>query len=415
MSRHVNCPTCGTKLAPGHTSPSARTCTSCHRSNPAGFDYCGFCASPMENTALRAKMSELAKPPGGWPNLTAELVEMRFYLQQGLLDDAYELLSILQRRHPGHPALEELVRRPKPSRRVDTDVLKMVDRVLAESANLVARVPRRAAPKWQAPSSPGPERTQVHTAVPVEDGDAGAKTTAPRKPNGPTRSAPAAAGDDAASTRTRPAAPRGATTSAPAVPRTTRPAELAAAAPAHPSTGSQATRVRPTNATRSASEEGVTAPRPAAPSSDPIAASRAARASTGPRPSNGSAAPTTGPRPTTTASGSGPHVPPIVVPTSAGAREKTQVYGPNDPTPASAPQTGHTIVVDALQPASPFSEAERTAAGERTRGRRRREPVRPAEPAAPVEPEPVAAESAPEPEPRKRRVAFGEHVLNRLR
>jgi dimethylhistidine N-methyltransferase len=36
----------------------------------------------MEDTQMRARMSELAAPPGGWPSLTSELVEVRFYLQQ---------------------------------------------------------------------------------------------------------------------------------------------------------------------------------------------------------------------------------------------------------------------------------------------------------------------------------------------
>ena len=81
MSRSEICPTCGTKLGPTHPRAAMRVCTSCQRSNPEGFSYCGFCASPMENTEMRARMTELAAPPGGWPNITSELVEVRFYLQ----------------------------------------------------------------------------------------------------------------------------------------------------------------------------------------------------------------------------------------------------------------------------------------------------------------------------------------------
>ncbi len=177
MSRTETCPTCGSKLGPNHARPKERVCSACHKGNPEGFSYCGFCASPMETTEHRARILEAAAPPGGWPNLTSELVEVRFYLQQGLMDDAYELLSILQRRYPGHPQLVDLARKPKAATRVDTGVLALVDAVLAESVNLVAKIQRRQAPKWQAPSAPGPDRTQVHTTVPTK-----AETRTPTKP-----------------------------------------------------------------------------------------------------------------------------------------------------------------------------------------------------------------------------------------
>ncbi len=179
MSRPEICPTCGIKLGPTQPRPATRVCTACSRSNPAGFNYCGFCATPMENTEMGARMADLAAPPGGWPSLTSELVEVRFYLQQGLFDDAYELLSIMQKRYPGHPQLNELSRRPKPARRVDTGVLALVDSVLAESANLVAKVPRRAAPRFTAPAQGGSDRTDVHSVVPPDDE---ATTTAARPP-----------------------------------------------------------------------------------------------------------------------------------------------------------------------------------------------------------------------------------------
>ncbi|HET6584487.1 MAG TPA: hypothetical protein VFG69_13590, partial [Nannocystaceae bacterium] len=64
MSRPETCPTCGTKLGPNHPRPKVRVCSACQRSNPASHDYCGFCASPMETTEHRARLIELAAPPG---------------------------------------------------------------------------------------------------------------------------------------------------------------------------------------------------------------------------------------------------------------------------------------------------------------------------------------------------------------
>jgi len=180
MPRQETCPTCGTKLAATHPKTVMRTCNACRKQNPAGFNYCGFCASPMETTELRARIADVAAPPGGWPNLTTELVQVRFYLQQGLLDDAYELISILQRRHPGHPELADFARKVVPLA-ADEQVDALVDSVLADSANLGGRIPRRAAPRWDGPEASDRERTSPNETV------APARSEAPPPPRERTR------------------------------------------------------------------------------------------------------------------------------------------------------------------------------------------------------------------------------------
>jgi len=278
----------------------------------------------METTAHRAHLLEAAAPPGGWPNLTSELVEVRFYLQQGLFDDAYELLTVLQKRYPGHPQLVDLARKPKAATRVDTDVLALVDAVLAESVNLVAKVARRQAPRWHAPSAPGPDRTQVHTTVPVGKAEAKAVKT-PTKPS-----------------------------------KTTSGKHTAT------KTGSQ-------------SKTGRTG------GQKPVAA----KTKTGGQKSAG----TTGRRPIT------PPPP----------RGRTEMYKVGDaPTKlgATPPNTGHTVIVDALQPAAPFEAAEEPTAkrGANAKAGRKRPP----------EPAP-AKDEGDERTSKRRRASFGEHVLNRLR
>lgn len=47
----------------------------------------------------------VAPPPGGWPDLSDDLAEVRFYLDQGLDDDAEAALADLEERHPGHPEI----------------------------------------------------------------------------------------------------------------------------------------------------------------------------------------------------------------------------------------------------------------------------------------------------------------------
>lgn len=371
MSRSEICPTCGTKLVATQPRHATRVCTACSRSNPGGFSYCGFCATPMENTEMGARMADLAAPPGGWPSLTSELVEVRFYLQQGLFDDAYELLSIMQKRHPGHPQLTELARRPKPTRRIDTGVLALVDSVLADSANLVAKVPRRAATPFSAPAQGGAERTDVHSVVDTEE----EQTRAARAPK-PPKTGP--------QSPTRRSGPQ----------RTVAPA----ATPTRATTGSQ-------------------------------------RA----KPNSGAQRTTTGPKPT-------PQAPRVAVPraaapepAAAAPRERTRIYRTVEPPPSTRtatpapvaasraargpavtgetvvsrpPQSGHTVVVEALQSPAPFPAREDETRA--PKGSRKRNGAAPAKP-APAPPEPAAAAAEPEqPEPR-RRARFGEHVLNRLR
>lgn len=343
MSRPETCPTCGTKLGPNHPRPKVRVCSACQHGNPATNNYCGFCASPMETTEHRARLIELAAPPGGWPNLTSELVEVRFYLQQGLFDDAYELLSILQKRHPGHPQLVDLARKPKAARTVDNDVIALVDAVLAESVNLVSKMPRRQAPKWQAPSAPGPDRTQVHTTVPAARGEL--RTTAKAPPAKPTTKPP------------------------------TR------------DTNKQTTTAKPKTAASKTGGQKTT--------STTASQRPAAKTKSGPQKS----ASTTGRRPVA----------------AAPPRGRTELYKVGDApivpgTRPVPPNSGHTVVVDALQPPAPFEPAVEAPVEEAPKRGAKVGRKRPPEERAPRAESETDTESA-----RKRRVSFGEHVLNRLR
>jgi tetratricopeptide (TPR) repeat protein len=45
-------------------------------------------------------------PKGGWPDLSDDLAEIRFFVDQGLDDDAEAAMAELRRRHPGHPDLQ---------------------------------------------------------------------------------------------------------------------------------------------------------------------------------------------------------------------------------------------------------------------------------------------------------------------
>jgi hypothetical protein len=176
MRPEQTCPTCGTKLGPLHEREALRRCNACQRPNPRGFRYCGFCAAPLESAAEQAERVEVAAPPGGWPNLARELVEMRFFLDRGELDEAYELLSILHQRHPGHPALVEFIREPAARRpRPDTHVHQVVDAVLADSSSLSASsLPRRTVPQWNAPVVDDGEegkKTRSHVTVPLGNDD----------------------------------------------------------------------------------------------------------------------------------------------------------------------------------------------------------------------------------------------------
>ncbi len=44
-------------------------------------------------------------PPGGWPDLSDDLAEIRFFLDQGLDEDAEAALADLEGEHPGHPEI----------------------------------------------------------------------------------------------------------------------------------------------------------------------------------------------------------------------------------------------------------------------------------------------------------------------
>jgi hypothetical protein len=306
----------------------------------------------METTEHRARILELAAPPGGWPNLTSELVEVRFYLQQGLMDDAYELLSILQRRHPGHPQLVDIARKPKAATRVDTDVLALVDAVLADSVNLASKMPRRQATKWNAPSTPGPDRTQAHTTV-SSSARAEARTesrtearteskSSAKTPTKPNKAATRESGKHASTGKQKHTAKTG--------------GQKTTAIPQRPSPTSTKTK---SGAQKSA---GITGRRPVA---------------------------------------------------AAPPRGRTELYKVGDaPLQAGAkplpPNSGHTVVVDALQPATPFEPVAEEAPSKRGGKSGRKRP--PEERAPTPEPEASEGESA-----KKRRVSFGEHVLNRLR
>ena len=124
----------------------------------------------MEHTEIRARVAEVAAPPGGWPNLAGDLAEVKFFLKQGQLDEAYDLLSILQRRYPGHPELADFAHSTEATARPDADVENLVDSVLAESSTLGGKLPRRRATPWDAPESEPVERrgrklTTAHEVV----------------------------------------------------------------------------------------------------------------------------------------------------------------------------------------------------------------------------------------------------------
>lgn len=166
MNAKAICPTCETRLTALHDKKLWRTCNACNRTNPKGFPYCGWCASPMENTEMRARLSEVATPPGGWPSLASELVEVRFFIAQGNFADAFELLAILKQRYPLHPQLEDFTKSPH-NIRADTGVQQVVDGVLANSRSLSeTQVPRRAAVRWDAPQAKGtPHSTGSHLPI----------------------------------------------------------------------------------------------------------------------------------------------------------------------------------------------------------------------------------------------------------
>lgn len=332
---------------------------------------------------MRARIAELAAPPGGWPSLTSELVEVRFYLQQGLFDDAYELLSIMQKRYPGHPQLAELSHRPKPARRVDTDTIALVDSVLAESANLVGRMPRRAAPKWKGSAAPpGVEDDDEPTQRP-RAGKSGPHPSA-RTRSGSQRATPepaprarTASGSQRATGKSTGAQPRasGKTGTTGAQPRTgARTGPRAAATTQEPAPPRERTRIyRTAEPPRTVADaRAAEATRVEAARVEAAAKAEAARAEQ--------------------------------VRRTAAQVEAARAAA------ASGPR-GATMAVDALQPPAPWSPPAEEAA---PRGARKRREAAPPPAPAPTAAAPAEAETEPK-EGRRRRASFGEHVLNRLR
>ncbi|HET6583891.1 MAG TPA: hypothetical protein VFG69_10590, partial [Nannocystaceae bacterium] len=129
------------------------------------------------------------------------------------------------------------------------------------------------------------------------------------------------------------------------------------------------------------------------------------------------ATPTTASQRSTAKTKSGPQKPtattgPRTIP-PAPPRGRTELYKVGDaPIDAGAkppsPNSGHTVIVDALQPAAPFQPpVEEPPPSKRGAKAGRKRP--------PVEQAPTAEPDADNESARKRRVAFGEHVLNRLR
>jgi pilus assembly protein FimV len=62
--------------------------------------------APEPAAGVPARAAAAAKPAASWPDLSDDLAEIRFFVDQGLDDDAEAALAELRRRHPGHPELE---------------------------------------------------------------------------------------------------------------------------------------------------------------------------------------------------------------------------------------------------------------------------------------------------------------------
>ena len=60
-------------------------------------------AAEPEAPAAVAQAPAAAEPDGGWPDISDDLAEVRFYLDQGLDEDADAALDDLAERYPGHP------------------------------------------------------------------------------------------------------------------------------------------------------------------------------------------------------------------------------------------------------------------------------------------------------------------------
>ncbi len=448
MKPQDHCPTCGSSLGALHDKNVLHRCSSCNQPNPRGFYYCGFCAAPMETSAHRAELADVAAPPGGWPSLSRELVEVRFYIDRGELDEAYELLAILRERHPGHPALVEFARRaggPRP----DTQVHRVVDSVLADSSALNSAMPRRAVPQWNAPAagegkSPAAGQTQSHGVVPVEPSEgapapggvrkrvarvdderqAGSFPVVPVRPSAPPRDStdvqavvPPVVETPAKSPRAQTdkhlgAIPRevsGGPVEHPA-PDEPEPLVVEAVDPAAPAQPEPAAPVAPVHADPAEASPDNASSRSHAPTPATSARSRRRRHVVPSRPQ--------APSPSTTA-----HAPPSNPATSAAvARLELRPAAPPLPSTSAdvepepgASRGGMTVAVPSLQPPAPFDRPATPEAGRRSRGGARKRALKSRKRSGKQVPVVEASTAEPAPGARKKRGdSFGQHVLGRL-
>lgn len=354
MTTNDICPTCGTSLGPLHDKKAMRRCTSCSRVNPRGFYYCGYCATPMENTEHRAALSDLAAPEGGWPSLARELVEVRFFMDRGELDEAFELVAILRERYPGHPELADVKRRTGEGPPPDTQVNRVVDAVLSDSEGLQAALPRRAAPQWNAPESRTGDGAHTRAHEVVADADAkpsarGRKRVVASEPrqsfravselDQPDEDAPAV-GTDEEPTRVRM--------------KTDRHAGLPER---RPKVGTRTLKDKSLQGGPSRAER-VTMVDGSLPGSGPIVVSKAEAEPVAEAAADSTSEPVTKVRPT---------------PAQPLPQALSDAMAAADANRAAAPVPGMTVAVPTLQPASPYREGE---TGEAEGGKRSRTVVR---------------------------------------
>jgi hypothetical protein len=184
----------GTAIGSAEEAP----CRQCGAPVPLGAQFCGNCgathphdaaaeAEPSKSSAAGApkkierplvppppKVAQPGSPvavPEGWPDVTEELAEVRFYLLQGEDDEAKDALRKLQDRFPGHPDL-------------DTDLVldRSVMRAAPPDPNAKDEAPEESAKTMVAPSKRGGADESAKTImVPPkpEDPDESAKTMVP--------------------------------------------------------------------------------------------------------------------------------------------------------------------------------------------------------------------------------------------
>ena len=127
---------------------------------------------PAESLAPGTVSSPDAEPPGGWPDVADEVAEVRFFLDQGLDDDARFAFEDLKRRFPAHPevvTLEPLIAQPQV---LDEDeeaakpLVSLDEEMEDEDAYLAAIFE-------DSPSSSVRKPVQLSAHADIEDGDAG--------------------------------------------------------------------------------------------------------------------------------------------------------------------------------------------------------------------------------------------------